>query len=74
MLAEIPGIEKSAKLPADWLAEKHWTEAKRKQYQAHNDLDGLPLDLTSFLDFYEQRRQRMRTRLTTTLGLAAPTP
>ncbi|EFC86850.1 DUF262 domain-containing protein [Parafrankia sp. EUN1f] len=73
LLAEIPGIEKSAKLPADWLAEKYWTDAKRKQYQADNDLDGLPLDLTSFLDFYEQRRQRMRTRLTTILGMAAPT-
>lgn len=72
LLAEIPGIEKSAKLPGDWLAESHWSNAKRKNYLADNDLDDLPLDLASFLNFYEQRRQRMRTRLTKILGIAAP--
>ena len=28
-----------------------------------NDLDGLPLELAAFLDFYAQRKERMRLRL-----------
>jgi hypothetical protein len=69
--AAIPGIQKSAALPAEWLAQKHWTETARKQYLTYNDLDGLPLGLADFLDFIDQRRERMRTRLTSLLGVRA---
>ena len=33
-----------------------------------NDLDGLPLDLANYLDFYEQRKVRVRERLVKALG------
>ncbi|HVA10382.1 MAG TPA: hypothetical protein VNG12_27020 [Acidimicrobiales bacterium] len=34
-----------------------------------NDLDSLPLDLAAFLDFYDQRKERMRQRLLKMLGV-----
>jgi hypothetical protein len=34
-----------------------------------NDLDGLPLDLAAFLNFYDQRKERMRQRLLKMLGV-----
>jgi hypothetical protein len=35
-----------------------------------NDLDGLPLDLAAFLDFYDKRKERMQQRLLKILGVS----
>lgn len=68
LLAGTANIEKQDALPADWIATAFPTEEKRKTYAAENDLDGLPLDLTDFLEFFEGRKQRMRDRLVSALG------
>jgi hypothetical protein len=47
------------------------SEEKRKTYIEENDLDGLPLDLAEFLDFFNGRRTRIRERLVKVLGVAA---
>jgi hypothetical protein len=74
LLEGTPNVEKQAKLPSDWLKnafppdEKRATE-QRATYLHDNDLDGLPLDLADFLDFYAQRKERMRERLLKVLGV-----
>lgn len=68
LLAGTANIEKRDSLPVDWLATAFPSEDKRSTYLAENDLGGLPLDLSGFISFFEQRKQRIRTRLLAALG------
>ncbi|MDK3258183.1 DUF262 domain-containing protein [Blastococcus capsensis] len=70
LLAGTANIEKQDVLPADWIGSDTVfpTEEKRQGYLRENDLDGLPLDLANYLDFYEQRKARVRERLVKALG------
>jgi hypothetical protein len=70
LLGGVPNIEKQAKLPAEWLAEAFASEEQRETYILDNDLEAMPLDLASFLTFFGQRRERMRSRLIRVLGVA----
>ncbi|WP_375386929.1 DUF262 domain-containing protein [uncultured Amnibacterium sp.] len=63
LLGGTVNIEKQDKSPADWMQEAFVDTDQRRHYEHSNDLEGLPLDLAQFLSFYEQRRERMRTRL-----------
>ncbi|MFD1320714.1 hypothetical protein [Micromonospora sonneratiae] len=65
----MPNVEKQAKLPAAWLAHAFATDAERQTYVVDNDLQDLSPDLSDFLTFFEKRKQRMRERLTTLLGV-----
>jgi hypothetical protein len=69
LLGGVPNVEKQAKLPATWLAEAFASEAERHTYLSENDLQDLPLDLDDFLAFFEERKQRMRKRLSNILGV-----
>ena len=71
LLGGVPNVQKSVTLPADWLRTAFASEQQRTTYEAENDLSGLPMDLTSFLQFYEKRKERMRSRLHTVLGVTA---
>lgn len=73
LLAGTANVEKQDTLPADWIGSDAVfpTEEKRKTYIQENDLDGLPLDLASFLDFFNGRKTRMRDRLVKALGVTA---
>jgi len=71
LLAGTANIEKQDTLPADWIASAFPSDAKRKTYLDENDLDGLPLDIVDFLDFYEGRKARVRDRLVKVLGATA---
>ncbi|GAA0570486.1 DUF262 domain-containing protein [Actinomadura livida] len=69
----LPGtvnIEKQATLPADWIGSETVfpIAVKRETYLHENDLDGLPLDLTDYLAFFKERKQRIRNRLIKALG------
>lgn len=68
LLAGTANIEKQDGLPAEWIDTAFPSKDKRATYLAENDLDGLPLDLADFTSFFEQRKQRVRTRLLATLG------
>jgi hypothetical protein len=65
-----PNVEKRAKLPSDWLTTAFSSADQRATYVKDNDLDGLPLDLAAFLDFYNKRKERMRQRLLKILGIS----
>jgi hypothetical protein len=74
LLAGVPNVEKQAKSPGDWLAAAFPTPQQRDTYLRDNDLDGLSLDLAHFLDFYAMRKERMRKRLLTVLGVTSASP
>lgn len=74
LLAGTANIEKQDGLPAEWIDTAFPNEDKRATYLAENDLDGLPLDLADFADFFEQRKQRVRGRLLAALGTAPGSP
>ncbi|MDQ6805759.1 MAG: DUF262 domain-containing protein [Actinomycetota bacterium] len=67
----LPGgenIGKSERLPLAWAREKYAAPQALGGYLEQNDMADLPEDLDGFLDFYEQRRDRLRERLVGVLG------
>lgn len=74
LLAGTANIEKQDGLPTEWIDTAFPSEDKRSTYLAENDLDDLPLDLADFTSFFEQRKQRIRTRLLAALGTAPGAP
>ena len=74
LLAGTANIEKQDSLPAEWIDTAFPSEDKRATYLTENDLDGLPLDLADFTSFFEERKQRIRTRLLATLGTTPGAP
>lgn len=72
LLTGTVNIEKQSALPADWIATAFAVEEKRNTYLHSNDLNDLPLDLTDFTSFFDQRKTRIRDRLIKVLG-AIPT-
>lgn len=74
LLAGTANIEKQDSLPAEWIDTAFPSEDKRATYLAENDLDGLPLDLADFTSFFEERKQRIRTRLLAALGTTPGAP
>jgi hypothetical protein len=69
LLGGVPNVEKQAKLPTEWIATAFASPEQSATYLRDNDFDGLPLDLADFLDFYAQRKERMRQRLLKKLGV-----
>lgn len=74
LLAGTANVEKQDRLPVTWINAAFPSQHKRETYLAENDLDGLPLELSDFTAFFEQRKQRIRTRLLTVLGTTPGTP
>ncbi|MDT0331998.1 DUF262 domain-containing protein [Nocardiopsis lambiniae] len=74
LLAGTANIEKQNTLPGDWIGAAFPSEEKRATYLSENDLDGLPLGMEEFTAFFEQRKQRMRERLISTLGATPAIP
>jgi hypothetical protein len=70
LLSGVVNVEKLATPPDEWLADAFTSVEKRSTYLQSNDLDGIPLDLGSFLDFFRSRRERMRKRLLDLLAIA----
>ncbi|WP_218020503.1 hypothetical protein [Rhodococcus zopfii] len=68
LLAGTVNIEKQDTLPADWITAAFPTDEKRTSFLTDNDLDGLPLGIADFLQFYEGRKDRLRERLLKALG------
>ena len=64
-LTESENLEKGAKLPALWLL-KH---RRGHELGKGGDLHDLPDGMVGFLEWYEARRERMKTRLAELLGV-----
>ena len=68
----LEGSENEAKrnrMPADWVKSQFPDHDARGLWLAGHDLHDLPVDLDSFLEFYENRQSRMRSRLREILGV-----
>jgi len=74
----LPGavnIQKQAMMPREWIdrlaagSDAEQATAARESYLVLHDLYGLPEDMLGFPDFYEARKERMRERLETLLGV-----
>lgn len=63
LLEGTPNQEKSAKMPTDWLRDHFPSEDARRAWNERNYVEELPEKITGFLEFYERRRARLKTRL-----------
>lgn len=61
-------------LPAEWLAGAFASPEKREKCVAVNDLAHLPASLPEFLTFFERRRELLRHRLASVLGVHTVVP
>lgn len=66
-------VQKSAKLPHDWMKDQFGDEVARNAYAAKHDLGTIPTDLSGFGTFFDARRTRLAMRLRKLLNVAAPT-
>lgn len=73
LLGGIPNVEKRDKLPGDWVETAFHDDEKRQVYLDANDLDGLVLTLDQFIETFDARKARMRTRLIHVLGAGTAT-
>lgn len=71
LLDRAENLRKSAKMPAQWLEEKHAEPERRRRYQEDRHLEGLPEHVSDFPAFYDRRRSAMLRRLRSLL--ASPT-
>lgn len=75
LLEGAANVEKRAALPAEWLARYRPDEQGRTDYRDRHLLGTLPLDLTGFDTFYDERRSLLRSQLIELLkprGVAEP--
>ena len=73
----LPGqanVEKQAVLPAEWLDKAFASEEQRAIYVEQNDLQVLPEEIAAFMDFFEARKARLRSRLQQRLGVKTTAP
>lgn len=61
--------EKRDALPAKWLAAHYPNAGDQAHYCAMHDLGGIPEALDGFEQFHADRRERLRTRIKTVLGV-----
>lgn len=67
----LPGpanLEKSAIMPADWLAEKYADDASRRDFEDRHLLGEVPESISEFVTFYDARRERLKERIQDLLG------
>ena len=62
-------LEKSAKLPSEWLAETYSNDLNGRQaYQDRHLLGEVPENIGCFDTFYNSRRERLKAKITELLG------
>ena len=61
-------IEKSATMPAAWLAQTHNNDASRLEYEERHLLGHVPDSIGEFDTFYGERRERLKDTIRHLLG------
>ena len=67
----LPGpvnIEKSATMPAEWLARMYPDESRRRSHVCDHLLGSVPEEKTGFVEFYDSKRARLVERIKGLLG------
>ncbi len=68
----LPGpvnVQKRAMMPLEWLESMYTDPAQRSMWLTTYDAEGLPASITDFREFALARRERMRQRLSSYLGV-----
>jgi hypothetical protein len=65
-------VQKSAKLPDEWIKGQFPDDVARNAYAAKHDLGALPADLVGFSAFFDARRARLAMRLRKLLDVSGP--
>ena len=68
LLQGTQNLEKSSKMPAEWLAETYANPTSRQAYQDRHMLGEVPDSITEFDKFYDARRERLKARIKQLLG------
>ena len=68
LLHGVKNIEKSAKMPDEWLKEAHPDFKSRQQYRANHLLGEIPKTMSEFDTFYNARRERLKAEIKQLLG------
>lgn len=68
LLEGVVNNEKRAKLPLAWLAERYAIDEERQRHVDRHLLGEVPAEITSFLEFYQVRRERLRERIVELVG------
>ena len=63
-------LEKSAKMPSEWLSERHSEPVSRLQYEENHMLGHVPTSIAEFDVFYAARRERLKAKIEALLGRA----
>jgi hypothetical protein len=74
LLEGLLNVSKNDSLPAAWFAAAYPDVAQRQAAISRHDLGEVPVDETQFVAFYDARRERMRSRLTSMLTRSADAP
>ncbi len=61
-------LEKSAKMPAEWLAETYPDPMSRQDYQDRHLLREVPGSIAEFYKFHDARRERLKSKIKQMLG------
>lgn len=64
LLEGTANVEKQAQLPKDWIEKRYEDLSSRHQYLELHLLGEIPEDINGFLEFYDARRERLRSRIT----------
>lgn len=62
-------LEKSARMPAEWLRRHFSAEEEREAWLQLNFTEDVPEEMQDFIGFYEARRANMKRRLAEILGV-----
>ena len=70
LLEGLSNIEKKDKLPAEWLTVQFSSLKDRKHYCDKYELGKIPQDIDGFEKFHADRRERLRAKINSALGVA----
>lgn len=68
LLEGVVNNEKRAKLPSEWLAEHFSADEERQCHVGFHLLGEIPAEITSFLEFYKARRDRLHKHISKLVG------
>lgn len=71
LLPASENASKGNKMPAEWLRDHFATEQERQEFKNANDLGDIPEDVSGFVRFYEERKQRLLNKLRKLIGQPA---
>ena len=74
LLEGVENMEKKAALPHEWMEQHFSGDDDRTNYASIHQLGDVPESITEFVEFYDERRDRLKEKLVELLGSRAGVP